>query len=243
MRLSLRLVLAFVTVATVAVGAAALVVGLTTTSRFERFATEVRRNEASLTAERLAEAYSRTGDLEEAAKAVFSRGQPRGLPLAVVDADGNLVWGTGGIRSRTAIAAWPATPLVAEGKRIGTLHTPQALAPRGLRPDGPDTRAGLERTFVNESVRSLLIGLAIALGVALVAGVVMAAGITRPLRRLTAAARGVAAGDLRARSGLTGRDELARVGAAFDDMAAGLQAQEAARRNLFADIAHECARP
>ena len=243
MRLSLRLVLAFVTVATVAVGAAALVVGLTTTSRFERFATEVRRNEASLTAERLAEAYSRTGDLEEAAKAVFSRGQPRGLPLAVVDADGNLVWGTGGIRSRTAIAAWPATPLVAEGKRIGTLHTPQALAPRGLRPDGPDTRAGLERTFVNESVRSLLIGLAIALGVALVAGIVMAAGITRPLRRLTAAARGVAAGDLRARSGLTGRDELARVGAAFDDMAAGLQAQEAARRNLFADIAHELRTP
>ena len=79
-------------------------------------------------------------------------------------------------------------------------------------------------------MRSLLIGLAIALGVALVAGVVMAAGITRPLRRLTAAARGVAAGDLRARSGLTGRDELATVGAAFDDMAAGLQAQEAARR-------------
>ena len=41
MRLSLRLVLAFVTVATVAVGTAALVVGLTTTSRFERFATDV----------------------------------------------------------------------------------------------------------------------------------------------------------------------------------------------------------
>ena len=78
---------------------------------------------------------------------------------------------------------------------------------------------------------------------ALAVGVVMAAGITRPLRRLTAAARGVAAGDLRARSGLTGRDELARVGAAFDDMAAGLQAQEAARRNLFADIAHELRTP
>ena len=243
MRLSLRLVLAFVTVATVAVGTAALVVGLTTTSRFERFATDVRHDEAAHTAERLVAAYERTGDLRQATREVFPRGSSRGLPLAVVDADGNLVWGTGGIRSRLAIAAWPATPLEAAGEQIGQLHMPRALAPGGIPPDGPDARGDLERTFVRETVRSLLIGLAIALGVALLVGVAMAAGITRPLRRLTAAARDVAAGDLRARSGLAGRDELATVGAAFDDMAAGLQAQEAARRNLFADIAHELRTP
>ena len=243
MRLSLRLVLAFVTVATVAVGTAALVVGLTTTSRFERFATDVRHDEAAHTAERLVAAYERTGDLRQATREVFPRGSSRGLPLAVVDADGNLVWGTGGIRSRLAIAAWPATPLEAAGEQIGQLHMPRALAPGGIPPDGPDARGDLERTFVRETVRSLLIGLAIALGVALLVGVAMAAGITRPLRRLTAAARDVAAGDLRARSGLAGRDELATVSAAFDDMAAGLQAQEAARRNLFADIAHELRTP
>ena len=179
----------------------------------------------------------------QATREVFPRGSSRGLPLAVVDADGNLVWGTGGIRSRLAIAAWPATPLEAAGEQIGQLHMPRALAPGGIPPDGPDARGDLERTFVRETVRSLLIGLAIALGVALLVGVAMAAGITRPLRRLTAAARDVAAGDLRARSGLAGRDELATVGAAFDDMAAGLQAQEAARRNLFADIAHELRTP
>ena len=243
MRLSLRLVLAFVIVATVAVGTAALVVGLTTTSRFERFASEVRHHEAVHTAERLAAAYERTGDLRQAVREVFPRGQPRGLPLAVVDADGNLVWGPGGIRSRIAIAAWPATPLIAAGKEVGQLHMPQALGPAGPLPIGADDRGELERSFVRDTVRSLLIGLAIAVGVALLVGVVIAAGITRPLRRLTAAARGVAAGDLRARSGLAGRDELATVGAAFDDMAAGLQAQEAARRNLFADIAHELRTP
>ena len=242
MRLSLRLVLAFVAVAAVAVGTAALVVGLTTASRFERFASDVRHHQAEHTADRLAAAYERTGDLRKAAREVFDRGQPRGLPLALVDVDGNLVWGTGGIRSQIAVAAWPGTPLVADGQRIGTLHTPQALRP--LPPDvQSDARAVLERTFINETVRSLLVGLAIALGLALVVGIVIAAGITRPLRRLTAAARGVAAGDLRSRSGLAGRDELATVGAAFDDMAAGLQAQEAARRNLFADIAHELRTP
>ena len=243
MRLSLRLVLAFVIVATVAVGTAALVVGLTTTSRFERFASEVRHHEAVHTAERLVAAYERTGDLRQAAREVFPRGQPPGLPLAVVDADGNLVWGPGGIRSRVAVAAWPATPLVVAGHEVGHLHMPQALGPAGPFPIGSDDRGELERSFVRDTVRSLLIGLAIAVGVALVVGVVIAAGITRPLRRLTAAARGVAAGDLRSRSGLAGRDELATVGAAFDDMAAGLQAQEAARRNLFADIAHELRTP
>ncbi|MCY4110604.1 MAG: HAMP domain-containing sensor histidine kinase [Chloroflexi bacterium] len=243
MRLSLRLVLAFVAVAAVAVGTAALVVGLTTASRFERFASDVRHHEAEHTADRLAAAYERTGDLRKASREVFPRGQPRGLPLAVVDAEGDLVWGPGGIRSRVAIAAWPATPLVVAGREIGQLHMPQALGPAGPLPIGSDARAVLERAFINETVRSLLIGLAIAVGVALVVGVVIAAGITRPLRRLTAAARGVAAGDLRARSGLAGRDELATVGAAFDDMAASLQAQEAARRNLFADIAHELRTP
>ena len=243
MRLSLRLVLAFVAVAAVAVGTAALVVGLTTASRFERFASDVRHHEAEHTADRLAAAYERTGDLRKAARDVFPRGQPRGLPLAVVDAEGEVVWGPGGIRSRMAIAAWPATPLVVAGREIGQLHMPQALGPAGPLPIGSDARAVLERAFINETVRSLLIGLAIAVGVALGVGVVIAAGITRPLRRLTAAARGVAAGDLRARSGLAGRDEVATVGAAFDDMAAGLQAQEAARRNLFADIAHELRTP
>ncbi len=242
MRLSLRLVLAFVTVATVAVGTAAVVVGLTTTSRFERFATDVRHHEAVHSAERIVMAYERTGDLRQAARQVFPGDLSRTLPLAVVDAAGNLVLATDGVGTHVP-AAWPATPLVAAGQQIGRLHMPRALAPGHALPTGFDTRADLEQTFVNETIRSLLIGLVVALAVALVVGVLMAAGITRPLGRLTAAARGVAAGDLDARSGLAGRDEIATVGAAFDDMAAGLQAQEAARRNLFADIAHELRTP
>ena len=98
---------------------------------------------------------------------MFPRGQPRGLSLAVVDADGDLVLGPGGIRSRIAIEAWPATPLVVGGREIGQLHIPQALGPPGPLPIGSDARAVLERAFINETVRSLLIGLAIAVGVAL----------------------------------------------------------------------------
>ena len=242
MRLSLRLVLAFVTVATVAVGTAALIVGLTTTIRFERFATDVRHHEAVHTAERLAASYERTGDLRQAAHQVFPRGSSRGLPMAVVDFAGNLVWSTDGPEFRVP-DDWQVTPLVSAGKQIGQLHMPRALEQGRESGHGADSRADLEQAFVNETIRSLLIGLGIALVVALVMGVLLAAGITRPLRRLTVAARGVAAGDLGARSGLAGRDELATVGAAFDDMAASLQAQETVRRNLFADIAHELRTP
>ena len=242
MRLSLRLVLAFVIVATVAVGTAALIVGLTTTSRFEKFATDVRHHEAVHTAERLAAAYEHTGNLRQAAHQVFPRGSSRGLPVAVVDIAGNLVWSTDGPESRVP-DDWQITPLVSAGKQIGQLHMPRALEQGRESGHGADSRADLEQAFVNETIRSLLIGLGIGLVVALVMGVLLAAGITRPLGRLTAAARGVAAGDLGARSGLAGRDELATVGAAFDDMAASLQAQEAVRRNLFADIAHELRTP
>ena len=128
MRLSLRLVLAFVTVATVAVGTAAVVVGLTTTSRFERFATDVRHHEAVHSAERIVMAYERTGDLRQAARQVFPGDLSRTLPLAVVDAAGNLVLATDGVGTHVP-AAWPATPLVAAGQQIGRLHMPRALAP------------------------------------------------------------------------------------------------------------------
>ncbi len=242
MRLSVRLVLAFVTVATVAVGTAALIVGLTTTSRFEKFATDVRHHEAVHTAERLAAAYEQTGNLRQAAHQVFPRGSSRGLPVALVDIAGNLVWSTDGLESRVP-DDWQITPLVSAGKQIGQLHMPRALEQGRESGHGADSRADLEQAFVNETIRSLLIGLGIALVVALVMGVLLAAGITRPLGRLTTAARGVAAGDLGARSRLAGGDELATVGAAFDDMAASLQAQEAVRRNLFADIAHELRTP
>ena len=72
----------------------------------------------------------------------------------------------------------------------------------------------------------------------------MARRITRPVIRLIAATRAMAAGDRAARVGeIHAADELRELAAAFDQMAGTLDRQEQIRRNLVADVAHELRTP
>lgn len=81
-------------------------------------------------------------------------------------------------------------------------------------------------------------------------GVFVAASVTDGLRQLARTAQRVAEGDLAARVQLNGRDEVARVGEAFNEMAAQLQqaaAQreelDALRRDLIAWTSHDLRTP
>jgi two-component system, OmpR family, sensor histidine kinase BaeS len=68
--------------------------------------------------------------------------------------------------------------------------------------------------------------------------------ITRPVTRLIAATRAMAAGDRAARVGdIRAAGELRELAAAFDQMAGTLDRQEQIRRNLVADVAHELRTP
>ncbi|MEI7837407.1 MAG: HAD hydrolase family protein, partial [Planctomycetota bacterium] len=88
----------------------------------------------------------------------------------------------------------------------------------------------------------LLAGLIASLvGVAL--GVAFSLTLTRPLDRLAAAARAIAAKDLSHRVVPGGTIEVANVAEAFNDMAGSLQKAEELRRNLIADVAHELRTP
>src|SRR6185369_3440669 len=75
-------------------------------------------------------------------------------------------------------------------------------------------------------------------------GLAVARRITRPVIRLIAATRTMAAGDRAARVGEIGAPgELRELAAAFDQMAGTLDRQEQIRRNLVADVAHELRTP
>jgi two-component system OmpR family sensor kinase/two-component system sensor histidine kinase BaeS len=63
------------------------------------------------------------------------------------------------------------------------------------------------------------------------------------VRQLTHAAGVIAGGDLSERVPARGRDEIADLGRAFNQMAASLEAGETLRRNLMADVAHELRTP
>lgn len=85
--------------------------------------------------------------------------------------------------------------------------------------------------------------LALALAIVAAASLLLARSIARPLEALAEQARRLGAGDLRARSGATGGDEIADVGRAFDGMAARLERSMRAEKELLANVSHELRTP
>jgi signal transduction histidine kinase len=82
-----------------------------------------------------------------------------------------------------------------------------------------------------------------ALGLALVLSFWLTKRVLRPLSRMSAVTRRLAAGDYSARVGIGGEDEIGRLGQAFDRMADNLARIEGLRKQMVADAAHELRTP
>jgi signal transduction histidine kinase len=120
-----------------------------------------------------------------------------------------------------------------DGEEVGRL-----LAGRNaFRPSG----AG--EAFLDRVNRMLLYGAIGATAVALILGIVLARTLTRPLRELTAATRAVAEGDLELQVPVRSHDELGQLAASFNQMNTELAHARNLRRQMTADIAHELRTP
>lgn len=100
-----------------------------------------------------------------------------------------------------------------------------------------------EQTFLAAVDKGILVGALLAIGLAAVIAGFGAYYLTRPLKHLTSAAQTIAGGDLSHRVDTGGPLEVARLGEAFNEMAASLSGSEALRRRLVADVAHELRNP
>jgi signal transduction histidine kinase len=96
---------------------------------------------------------------------------------------------------------------------------------------------------VSQLRNQLLLLALVALAAGLVATVLITRRATRPLDRVAAAAGRLAAGDLGARTGVSGGDEVGAVGQSFDEMAGQLEAAFRAQRAFAADASHELQTP
>jgi signal transduction histidine kinase len=102
-----------------------------------------------------------------------------------------------------------------------------------------DLRANVMAT-VNET---LLIGGVVSAGVTLVASVIIARRIALPLRAVTIASRGIAAGDFGHRVPETSADEIGELALSFNQMARQLEQTEQRRVELIGTVAHELRTP
>jgi two-component system, OmpR family, sensor kinase len=85
--------------------------------------------------------------------------------------------------------------------------------------------------------------IAVVLTALALASIPLARSISRPVERLTEAARALGAGDLSVRSRVQARGEVGELAAAFDDMAARLEVLVRGEKELIANVSHELRTP
>jgi two-component system, OmpR family, sensor histidine kinase BaeS len=231
--LGLRLALAFLSVALAAV---ALLAGLTaafTASDVARLGSQQREELARAIAVASAAVWDRnntwfTADLSP----VLDLAARTGTAVQIRDQSGRLVASSGNF----AAAEDPQTtaPVKARGQRVGTVV---------VRSTGTGLNA-VDRSLRTALLRAIAGAAGLAALLALLTGLAVARRITRPVIRLIAVTRAMAAGDRTARVGeIHAAGELQELAAAFDQMAGTLDRQEQIRRNLVADVAHELRTP
>ncbi|MHB1404814.1 MAG: sensor histidine kinase [Desulfitobacteriaceae bacterium] len=101
----------------------------------------------------------------------------------------------------------------------------------------------LARSVGRTIINSLIIGLVLTTILALILGIILTSRFTGPLRNLTEAVKKVGKGDLTTRLKIKGKDDIAMLSHAFNQMTEQLARNEEVRRNMVADIAHELRTP
>ena len=231
--LGLRLALAFLSVALAAV---ALLAGLTAAfaaADVANLATQQRLALAKAVAAVAGAAWDRNKTWSAAnLSPVLDLAAPTGAAVQVRDQAGQVVVSSDGFA--TADGSQSSLPIVAQDHRVGT-----AL----VRSTGSGLTAA-DRSLQTALLRAIAGAAGLAALLALLTGLAVARRITRPVIRLIAATRAMAAGDRAARVGeIHAPGELRELAAAFDQMAGTLDRQEQIRRNLVADVAHELRTP
>jgi signal transduction histidine kinase len=247
--LTIKLLAAFVLVVVAATTTVAVMAGQLAEREFTRFIRENQTEPSSDTLTRLIDLYAQQGNWAGAEEIMGQIGitpsdRQRTPPLALIDNQGRVIaqnWGPKAgdeIPEEMLADGWP---LQIDGETIATLVLPlsgkpplNAVAER-LSPEDARTVERVQRAILTTG--------AIAGSVALIVAGLLAWGLVRPLRRLTAAANGIARGDLSQRVPVTRGDEVGELAATFNHMAGELERGEQLRRNMTADVAHELRTP
>ena len=127
-------------------------------------------------------------------------------------------------------------PIVtSDGKEIGT------LCMWVLGSDVLLTKA--DTAFRESTFQAMAMAAVIAIAIAVIMGLIFSRALTNPIRRITSTAKQIRDGDLSARTGLKGDDEIDQLGETFDEMAESMEKNLKHERRLTSDVAHELRTP
>lgn len=252
-----KLTLGFALAATMTVVVLVGVLGYTWEYQFRQYALTNMQNVADNTADTLAAKYERAGELWTADVLSFaslsSAGAGSGVYVQVLNEDGTVIydanWLTRDLVDKDGDGEVNATALhpkandtvvdakivTASGKNVGTV--------RIWAPNSDAFLTSTDRTFKVNSYGAIASASVLAVLIACVIGSFVARNLARPIRSITSTARQIRNGDLSARSGIEGTDEIGQLGETFDEMATKVEKDIEAEHRLTSDVAHELRTP
>ena len=100
-----------------------------------------------------------------------------------------------------------------------------------------------DTAFREKTFNAMTLAAVIAVSISVIVGFVVSRMLTNPVRRITSTAKQIRDGDLSARTGMKGEDEIDRLGETFDEMATSLERDLRHERRITSDVAHELRTP
>lgn len=140
----------------------------------------------------------------------------------------------------TGTAAPMNKPVVRAPVYVGNVQVGSVVV-ASLSPGSLLTESDL--SFRSASTAGLALAAALAVALATAGGILYSRVFARPIERVTRAAASMRAGNLEARTGMSGEDPVGMLGHTLDEMAASIEAERAFERRLTADVAHELRTP
>lgn len=100
-----------------------------------------------------------------------------------------------------------------------------------------------DSAFREKTFNAMALAAVVAVCISVVIGSFVSRMLTRPIHRITSTAKQIRDGDLSARTGLRGDDEIDQLGETFDEMATSLEKDMKHEKRLTSDVAHELRTP
>ena len=213
---------------------------------------------AEATAARLASAYESSGKWTSSLLSDIADSSivSDDIGLQVVDASGTIVYDD----------SWPAAPVVGtKGSSPRETHSLTSTAPTDASASvtrditlsngtvvgqvrlwvfGSDALLGKADTaFRDRTFNAMFVASIASVIISVIIGIFVSRMLTNPLRRITGTVKQIRDGDLSARTGLRGDDEIDRLGETFDEMATSLEKDLKHERRITSDVAHELRTP
>lgn len=237
MKLTTKLVLAFLLISVFSTGIIAVLTRVAANREFERFLNNRYRSEL---AEDLARYYreNQGWDGVEYEFRRYGAGNPGGhhmLQFAVADTYGTIVVAgnnrqVGDPCSQEEFAS--GYPIRVEGDTIGVLLVPNQ-----------NNRTPIDSEFLRRLNGYIAFSAVATLLLALFLGILLSRNISRPIRELTKATHKMADGNLGQQVPVRSRDEIGELAQSFNKMSADLARSLNLRKQMTADIAHELRTP